>query len=79
MRETLEAASVDGFNELHSVCVRVQKAIEDAGYEVPVMQNNEKLILLKEDAFSKTLLPSDWQDVTPIQCYGDGNCLYRYV
>lgn len=79
MRETLEAAAVNGFDELYSVCVMAQKAIEDMDFKVPVMQNKEKLILLQEDAFSKTLLPSDWQHVTPIQCYGDSNCLYRYM
>lgn len=82
MRKTLEAASINGlnrFDEFYSVCVRTQRAIVDAGYEVPVMQTKEKLIFLKEDAFSKTLLPSNWQNLTPIQCYGDGNCLYRYV
>lgn len=78
MRESLEAAAAIEFDELYLACVTAQKAIEDAGFEVPIVQNKEKLVHLQEDAFSKSLLPSDWKDITPIQCYGDGNCLYRY-
>ena len=78
MRKSLEAAAAIGFDELYLAYVTAQKAIEDTGFEVPVMQSKENLVHLQEDAFSKSLLPSDWIDVIPIQCYGDGNCLYRY-
>ena len=25
------------------------------------------------------MLPDNWKHVCPVRCYGDGNCLYRYV
>jgi len=34
---------------------------------------------LPVDRYSKTLLPHAWKHVTPLQCYGDRNCLYRYM
>ena len=61
-------------------CVTAQKAIEDSRFEVPVMQSKENLVHLQVDAFSKSLLPSDWKDDTQFQfsAMGMQNCLYRY-
>ena len=41
--------------------------------DVSLLQN------LPTDVNSTKLLPTGWKHLTPLECYGDGNCLYRYV
>ena len=77
MRKTLEEAAVSGFCELYLACVAVMKSIQNSGFKVPFLESKECLLHLPQDSISKKLLPSDWKHATPIQCYGDGNCLYR--
>lgn len=47
--------------------------------QLPYMADAGILEQLPIDARSTQLLPSEWRHVTPLTCYGDGNCLYRYA
>ena len=78
MRQTLEAAAKIGVEELYSACLKVKGMIEDNGFRLPVLESYESLSHLPTDEISKKLLPAEWKHVTPLQCLGDGNCLYRY-
>ena len=43
------------------------------------MADTSVLQQLPTDAISVQLLPTEWRYVTPLTCYGDRNCLYRYA
>lgn len=48
MRDRLEVAANDGFDELYSCCISVKKLIDDACFKVPVLHSKESLSDLPE-------------------------------
>ena len=80
-REKLEEAArgTEGYGRLSSSCANAQRLIDQKYPELPQMNTVSTLQSLPVDRYSKTLLPPEWKHVTPLQCIGDGNCLYRYL
>lgn len=75
----LGKASTDGYSMLKVQCNKIQSAIEKT-YSLlpPIADTNLVLQGLKEDSYSKTIIPPDAPArLIPLQCIGDGNCLFR--
>ena len=79
---TLVHASSDGYHALLDACKECQALIDHLFPSIPVMnisQYQSHIQTLPTDMYSKSILPEEWKHVCPMTCYGDGNCLYRYV
>ena len=74
----LAKASSKGFKNLKMKCEETQ-ALINASYPTIPHASIAELQPLPEHKYSKTLLPHEWRMLTPLQCFGDGNCLYRFV
>ena len=72
----LGEASSKGFGNLKIKCEETQASINTNYPTIPYVSVAELQPLL-EDKYSKTLLPQERRMLTPLQCFGDGNCLYR--
>ena len=78
----LQQASSKGYNALLDACIQSQLLFEKSFPSIPAMDINQHqsyLNAVPTDEYSKSILPQEWKHVCPIKCYGDGNCLYRYV
>lgn len=74
----LTKASSKGFGNLKMKCEETQASINTSYPTIPHASIAE-LQVLPEHKYSKTLLPHEQRMLTPLQCLGDGNCLYRFV
>ena len=45
--------------------------------EIPHLDGIHVLHQMPNHSLSASLLPKEWKHLTPLYCYGDGNCLYR--
>lgn len=80
-RVQLENAAMDPaqYQSFMSVCHNVYALFAKKYPTIPEMELVDVLQNLPVDMYSKQLLPQGWKHVTPLQCLGDGNCLYRCV
>ena len=70
-----EAAS---YEALQDACKELETTIATSYPSLPFV-DAAQLCHLKQHEYSKSLIPSELQldDMVPLRCLGDGNCLYR--
>ena len=76
------ATQNNGYNALLDACKQTQLLIDQSYPSIPAIDINQQqpdLQTISFDKYSKSILPDEWKHMCPITCYGDGNCLYRYV
>ncbi len=77
---SLHRTANEGYPALQAQCHRVLSAIDTAYPALPAFVSTSVLQLLRQHKLSKTWMPSDLpQTLTPVDCSGDGNCLFRYA
>ena len=75
----MEKAASQGYSSLLACCQEKQLLFKQKYPQLPHMADANVLQELPKDSRSAKLLPFEWRHVTPLMCYGDGNCLYRYA
>lgn len=80
LRPQLESVTKEPepYKSLSEACKRTFAEILSKYPHVPSVKCSQ-IFSLPIDQLAKTLLPSEWKHLTPLQCVGDGNCLYRYA
>ena len=76
MLEKLEEAGKNGYEALQSLCRELEATITASYPSIP-FADVAQLSHLTHDTYSKSLLPSEIQEMVPLKCAGDGNCLFR--
>ena len=76
---TLAEAATKGYLTLFGACKEQQISIEQMYPDIPRLESTSSLHRVPIHALSESLLPNEWKHLTPLYCYGDGNCLYRYA
>ena len=81
LRLKLEKTAQDDYQRFTMACHNARTSFEQKYPVLPEMESTKvnDLQALPVDNQAKQLLPKGWKHVTPLQCRGDGNCLYRYV
>lgn len=74
--ETLRQAGDSEYEALQIKCLQLEEEITSQ-YPIPPFKDVTELLHLPQDNFSKSLMPRDLQNMIPLRCQGDGNCLYR--
>jgi hypothetical protein len=76
----LRLAASDGFSALKNQCDSTQTAINATYPVLPMFKDTSMLHVVDQDSYSKTMIPPDVPEkLIPLKCYGDGNCLFRYI
>jgi len=76
MLPKLEEAGKNGYEDLQSLCQELEATITTSYPSIP-FADVAQLSHLTPDTYSKLLLPSDIEEMVPLKCVGDGNCLFR--
>ena len=74
--EALRQAGDSEYEALQIKCLQLEEEITSQ-YPIPPFKDVTELLHLPQDNFSKSLMPRDLQNMIPLRCQGDGNCLYR--
>ena len=76
----LAHAAASGFDTLKQACKLTQSLVDDVYPSITTNSSQlQQLQNVPVHQYSKSILPQGWKHVHPLTCYGDGNCLYRYM
>ena len=79
LRKNLEEAATEGYTQFQKSCLLASQRIKEQYSDVPFLQDCSALRSVRRDKYSIRFLPKPLSHITPLQCYGDGNCLFRYA
>ena len=79
MLKTLQQGSTSTTYDYFLSFCRNVKFLCDQHYPDLHSDHHQHTYRYEVDADAKLLLPQGWKHMTPVKCYGDGNCLYRYM
>ena len=79
LRKNLEEAATEGYSQFQRSCLLASQRIKEQYSDVPFLQDCSALQSVRRDKYSTRFLPKPLSHITPLQCYGDGNCLFRYA
>ena len=76
----LHLAANSGYSSLKNQCHDTQATVNATYPNLPKFPDISMLHVLEQDSYSKTVIPLDVPErLVPLKCYGDGNCLFRYM
>lgn len=81
LRKNLEEAATEGYSHLQTSCLLASQRIKEQFSDPPFLQDYSESVLqsMRRDKYSTRFLPKSLSHIIPLQCYGDGNCLFRYA